>query len=104
MTMVQTQSLESEPVDVLAAEVFAVPAPDPLLRPEVLNLPPDPVADEPHDVLAAEEFPMPAPEEAHPILRPRDRRNRLTLQVALNVLVLTAAWLGRRVWRSRRAG
>jgi len=37
--------------DVLAAEEFGVPAPDPGLH-----------SDEPHDVLAAEEFGMPAPD------------------------------------------
>ena len=37
--------------DVLAAEEFGVPAPDPGLH-----------ADEPHDVLAAEEFVVPAPD------------------------------------------
>jgi hypothetical protein len=47
--------------DVLAAEAFAVPTPDPKLRHEHLELPEDPsgiVA--PHDILAAEEFAMPA--------------------------------------------
>jgi hypothetical protein len=47
--------------DVLAAEEFAVPAPDPALRPEPIALPDDPTGiAEPHDVLAAEEFAMPA--------------------------------------------
>jgi hypothetical protein len=51
----------SEPShDVLAAEEFVMPAPDPALRPP--RLPEDPTGGaEPHDVLAAEEFPMPAP-------------------------------------------
>jgi hypothetical protein len=40
-----------EPHDVLAAEEFVVPAPDPGLH-----------GDEPHDVLAAEEFVVPAPD------------------------------------------
>jgi hypothetical protein len=48
--------------DILAAEAFAVPAPDPRLR-HNLVFPDDPtgiaVA---HDILAAEEFAMPAPE------------------------------------------
>jgi hypothetical protein len=50
------------PHDVLAAEEFALPAPDPgLKRP---RLPEDPTGTaEPHDVLAAEEFPFPAPPE-----------------------------------------
>src|SRR5947209_14764191 len=49
--------------DVLAAEAFAVPAPDPVLshhRP--VRLPDDPTGiPEAHDILAAEEFAMPAP-------------------------------------------
>jgi hypothetical protein len=48
--------------DVLAAEAFAVPTPDPSLRHHPINLPDDPSGiAEPHDVLAAEEFAMPAP-------------------------------------------
>ena len=47
--------------DVLAAEAFAMPAPDPSLHHGPLVLPEDPTGiEEPHDVLAAEEFPMPA--------------------------------------------
>jgi hypothetical protein len=47
--------------DILAAEAFAVPAPDPALR-RGLVLPDDPAGiAEPHDILAAEEFAMPAP-------------------------------------------
>jgi hypothetical protein len=54
--------------DILAAEAFAVPAPDPALRREPLVLPEDPSGiAEPHDILAAEEFAMPAVE------RPRTR-------------------------------
>jgi hypothetical protein len=53
-----------EPHDVLAAEEFVVPAPDPLLHHEPLNVPDDPDDPEgespPHDVLAGEEFPIPA--------------------------------------------
>lgn len=53
-----------EPHDVLAAEEFVVPAPDPLLQHEPLNVPDDPDDPEgespPHDVLAGEEFPIPA--------------------------------------------
>jgi hypothetical protein len=56
----------SEPShDVLAAEEFVMPAPDPALKPP--RLPEDPTGiAEPHDVLAAEEFPMPAPTERQP--------------------------------------
>lgn len=51
----------------LAAEEFALPAPDPdLHRPDPVELPDDPTGIvEPHDVLAAEEFPIPA------VARPR---------------------------------
>jgi hypothetical protein len=54
---------EEEPAhDVLAAEEFAVPVPDPVLRHDPVALPDDPTGiAEPHDVLAAEEFAMPAP-------------------------------------------
>jgi hypothetical protein len=45
----------------LAAEAFAMPAPDPVLHHGPVLLPDDPTGiPEPHDVLAAEEFPMPA--------------------------------------------
>ncbi len=48
--------------DVLAAEAFAMPAPDPTLRHHPITLPEDPTGiAEAHDVLAAEEFAMPAP-------------------------------------------
>ena len=48
--------------DVLAAEAFALPAPDPTLRHQPIMLPEDPTGiAEAHDVLAAEEFAMPAP-------------------------------------------
>jgi hypothetical protein len=53
---------EDPPHDILAAEEFGVPAPDPELHHhEPVVLPPDPTGiPEPHDVLAAEEFPIPA--------------------------------------------
>jgi hypothetical protein len=51
-----------EPHDVLAAEQFAMPAPEAAWHAGPVQLPPEPNAsDEPHDVLAAEEFAMPAP-------------------------------------------
>ena len=63
--MSHTQPPSKEPAhDVLAAEAFAVPAPDPALHQlhhEPVRTPEDPLGvEEPHDVLAAEEFPMPA--------------------------------------------
>jgi len=49
------------PHDVLAAEAFAVPSPDPELSQRPVAVPEDPAGiPEPHDVLAADEFPMPA--------------------------------------------
>jgi hypothetical protein len=89
-----------EAADVLAAEEFAVPAPDPALHPENLVLPPDLVAQEPHDVLAAEEFPMPSPDEAHKAPG-TIRRNKIALRVALNVVPLVAVWLLRRARRRK---
>jgi hypothetical protein len=51
-----------EPHDVLAAEQFAMPAPEAAWRDRPIELPPEPnPSEEPHDVLAAEEFAMPAP-------------------------------------------
>lgn len=50
------------PHDVLAAEAFAFPAPDPRLHHGPLHVPEDPTGiAEPHDVLAAEEFALPVP-------------------------------------------
>jgi hypothetical protein len=47
--------------DILAAEAFAVPAPDPRLERGRVEVPEDPSGiSEPHDILAADEFPMPA--------------------------------------------
>jgi hypothetical protein len=61
--MPEAQIPADEPAhDVLAAEEFAVPAPDPSLHHGPVILPDDPSGiEEPHDVLAAEEFAMPAP-------------------------------------------
>lgn len=56
-----------QPHDVLAAEQFAMPAPEEARRSRPIVLPPEPnPSDEPHDVLAAEEFAMPAPERRPP--------------------------------------
>jgi hypothetical protein len=76
-----------EPHDILAAEEFAIPQPEPGVPHS-----PDP---EPHDVLAAEEFAFPSPDEAHP----RPRGGRLRLPVALGALAAAAAGL---LWRRRR--
>jgi hypothetical protein len=60
--MGQSRTPEEEPAhDVLAADEFAMPAPDPRLRHRPVVLPEDPSGiAEPHDILAAEEFAMPA--------------------------------------------
>jgi len=58
----ETAASAEPPHDILAAEEFAMPAPDPdLHHQEPVVLPDDPTGiAEPHDVLAAEEFPIPA--------------------------------------------
>jgi hypothetical protein len=60
--MSETHTPADEPArDILAAEAFAMPAPDPTLHPGPVVLPDDPTGiSEPHDILAAEEFAMPA--------------------------------------------
>ena len=88
-----------QPVDVLAAEEFGVPAPDPLLRPEHLDLPSDLVGNEPRDVLAAEEFAMPAPDEAHEPPA-ASRRSRPGPKVVAACLVPVTVVVG--VWHRRR--
>jgi hypothetical protein len=53
--------------DILAAEAFAVPGPDPDLSHRPVTLPEDPSGiSEPHDILAAEEFAMPAARASRP--------------------------------------
>ena len=85
--------------DVLAAEEFGVPAPDPSLHHGPITLPDDPTGIlEAHDVLAAEEFAMPAPRygggEAHDLNR-RAQRSRATL-LAAGALAFVALRLRRR--------
>jgi len=94
-----------EPHDVLAAEEFAMPAPEAAVRDRPLELPPEPNAsDEPHDVLAAEEFAMPAPPRhvafAEPPA-PSRKPSRRGLAVGVGV---AAAALWRRRRRKRRRG
>jgi hypothetical protein len=93
------------PTDVLAAEEFGVPAPDPGLHPESLLLPQDLVGKEPRDVLVAEEFAMPAPDEARvrppALVRPGLPIARL---VAINLPPLLAAVLLFRRLRRRKSG
>ena len=88
--------------DVLAAEEFALPAPDPSIGAAPVVLPDDPSGiSEPHDVLAAEEFAMPAsqPHPAGPIERSPGRvtRTRAALLGTLGLLILG------RIVRRRRA-
>jgi hypothetical protein len=86
--------------DVLAAEAFAMPAPDPTLHHGPVVLPEDPTGiAEPHDVLAAEEFPMPAPREprAGPSVRPEKASHQVGLAAAAGLLLLSA----RRLLRGR---
>ena len=99
-----TESRPEKAHDVLAAEEFALPAPDPdLHRHAPVRLPDDPSGDtEPHDVLAAEEFPMPAPRPypATTLVERRGGPGRFAVEAALVLLALMA----RRRRRRRRAG
>jgi hypothetical protein len=74
--------------DVLAAEAFAVPAPDPNLRHGPVVLPEDPSGiAEPHDVLAAEEFAMPAGPGATRQVRAGESHRRSMLSAAAGALL-----------------
>jgi hypothetical protein len=89
--------------DVLAAEEFGVPAPDPALHHGPVHLPADPTGIEgPHDVLAAEEFAMPAPPVVGGEPRGGGRGGRVPRQalVALGAFVVIA--LRRRRQRRKR--
>ena len=87
--------------DVLAAEAFAMPAPDPALHHHgPIQLPEDPMGNaEPHDILAAEEFPMPAPHAPRgpALVERRGGLVQVALEVAagLVVLALLRRWLRR---------
>ncbi len=79
--------------DVLAAEAFAMPAPDPELhRRGPIQLPEDPTGvAEPHDILAAEEFPMPASHAPSPRTALAERHGglpRLAIEAAAGFAVL----------------
>jgi hypothetical protein len=94
----ETKSPDREPAhDVLAAELFGMPAPDPELHHHgPVRLPDDPTGiEEPHDVLAAEEFPMPAPRPGAHTLAQRQKRASRTI-LALAGLLLLAALIRRR--------
>jgi hypothetical protein len=85
-----------EPHDVLAAEQFAMPAPEAAWHAGPVQLPPEPNAsDEPHDVLAAEQFAMPAPPPhvafaSSPVSSRRPSRRHLGAVAAGAAAVLTA--------------
>ena len=96
--MSETPTPEEEPAhDILAAEAFAVPAPDPALQHAPVVLPDDPTGiAEPHDILAAEEFAMPAVRQS-PLTRalragngqlPRRLARRLAIATFAGVLAL----------------
>jgi hypothetical protein len=87
--------------DVLAAEEFAMPAPDPSLHHGPITLPEDPTGiAEPHDVLAAEEFAMPAPRQGGVALSsaPRARQPGPALALA-GLAALVLALVARRIRR-----
>ena len=94
---------DDEPTDVLAAEEFGVPAPDPALQPEKLQLPVDLVGGEPRDVLVAEEFAMPAPDEARvKASRLGTRKRKSKIAAIITAPVVAGIWVGRRVRRPRK--
>jgi hypothetical protein len=77
--------------DVLAADMFAMPAADPVLHHGPVRPPEDPTGIvEPHDVLAAEEFPMPAggPPETVGLMRGSGAQSPLLLAVMLLTVLL----------------
>ena len=90
--MSETRSPAEEPAhDVLAADMFAMPAADPELHHGPVRPPEDPAGIvEPHDVLAAEEFPMPAPRPGtgSSLIRGSDPRPRALVFGVLLLLVL----------------
>jgi hypothetical protein len=101
MRMAPHRTTNEEPAhDVLAAEAFAVPAPDPRLRRRPVVLPEDPSGiAEPHDILAAEEFAMPAlPSETDrgPLTRAADAPWWSILSAAAGALVALIALRRRR--------
>jgi hypothetical protein len=92
--------LEEPAHDVLAAEEFGVPAPDPSLRHAPVTLPADPTGiAEPHDVLAAEEFAIPSYKSAGSLSAVRGRRDAVWARdVAVGALAFAVLW---RLWRKR---
>jgi hypothetical protein len=86
-----------EPHDVLAAEAFVVPAPDPAIGHGPVTLPADPSGiAEPHDVLAAEEFAMPAGRGGAANAGVEGERGRSRVVAVLGAAALAALLLHRR--------
>jgi hypothetical protein len=86
-----------EPHDVLAAEAFVVPAPDPAIRHGPVALPADPTGiAEPHDVLAAEEFAMPAGRGGAANVGIEGERRRSRVAAVLGVAAVAALLLRKR--------
>ena len=89
-----------QPHDVLAAEEFAMPAPEAARREGPVVLPPDPAGpdEEPHDVLAAEQFAMPAPRPrpAFAAVPPVGRSRRRTAGMLVGLGAALAALLHHR--------
>jgi hypothetical protein len=76
--------------DVLAAEEFGMGSRDPRLHHGPVTLPSDPSGiSEPHDVLAAEEFAMPAGRGLETPEAPSPRRRRTALAAAALALLAT---------------
>ncbi len=95
------RSREDAAHDILAAEEFGMPAPDPVLHHGPVTLPTDPTGiAEPHDVLAAEEFAMPAPRHGFGSVAAVPDSSRRTLYVVLGAV---AFLLLRRLLRDRRS-
>jgi hypothetical protein len=85
------------PRDVLAAEEFELPAGDPVLRARPVTLPEEPYpAAKAHDVLAAEEFAMPAGRPGAPAPGVTKRRVGRVAAVAGAFAALGAVVLRRR--------
>lgn len=101
--MSNDQIPEEEPAhDVLAAEEFALPAPDPAIHHGPVALPEDPTGlVEAHDVLAAEEFAMPAPRPPSAATLARRRRTSDRILASGGAGALLLLWLLRRVFRRR---
>jgi len=84
--------------DVLAAEEFGMGSADPSLHHGPLQLPDDPSGiAEPHDVLAAEEFGVPAGRPPAPVMASADRAGgRAGVAAALGLGTAVAIWLRKR--------